>query len=612
MKLPSLTSLLHYTFLTVKRFPLAIIYSIVGSAFACMLAHLTYKNYDSHTWYWNVLMSCYLGMLLQVAIVIFMERLNLGRLQKMILPLIGFALIVTYYYSLPNNWAKDLAIMHTTRFILFSLGLHWLIAFMPFIKKGEMNGFWQYNKAIFLRILTAFLYSAVLFMGLSLAILAVDKLFGLFVNEKTYLYLFIVIVGIFNTCFFLAGFPTNYADLEQSQDYPKGLKVFTQFVLLPLITIYLFILYAYLIKILVNHSWPVGWVSYLVLYFSIAGILSLLLIHPIRFQAKNTWIITYSRFFYYALFPLIILLFFAIIRRISDYGITEQRYFVLLLALWLLFTAIYFSVSKKKNIKIIPQSLCIIAFLSTYGPWGVFNVSLHSQQIRFESMLTKNHLLVNGKIIKATKQLSLEDRDKLTAMFGYFVNHHGYNSLQSYYTQNLDSVMKNDSIGNYKWTEKKLMALANINYADKYDEIEALSGFNYSVVNDDEDLIDTKGFDYVISNYELDNYGSDKSIDSTKFTCRDKLITVCFNKESNIMTIILDNNNRSVSFNINSFLKEVETQHSDDDTYSEFMMTLNGNNGKSICKVVIENIAGWREGNKMKISHLKSRLLFAN
>ena len=45
--------------------------------------------------------------------------------------------------------------------------------------------------------------------------------------------LWIVIAGVFETWFFLAGVPKNLEELDESDDYPKGLKIFTQYVLLP-------------------------------------------------------------------------------------------------------------------------------------------------------------------------------------------------------------------------------------------------------------------------------------------------------------------------------------------------------------------------------------------
>src|SRR5690606_27206240 len=102
---------------------------------------------------------------------------------------------------------------------------------------------------MFLRIITAVIFSGVLFAGLAGAIAALHALFGLDFRDEWYGRLFLWIAGIFNTIFFFAGIPEDAEALEREHDYPKVLKVFTQFVLVPLVTIYLLILLAYEAKI---------------------------------------------------------------------------------------------------------------------------------------------------------------------------------------------------------------------------------------------------------------------------------------------------------------------------------------------------------------------------
>jgi hypothetical protein len=82
------------------------------------------------------------------------------------------------------------------------LGFHLFVAFLPYLRRNELNGFWQFNRALFLRFLTAMLYSQVLYAGLSIALVAIDKLLKIHVPPKSYLYLWILIGFIFNTWFF--------------------------------------------------------------------------------------------------------------------------------------------------------------------------------------------------------------------------------------------------------------------------------------------------------------------------------------------------------------------------------------------------------------------------
>src|SRR5690606_24507962 len=134
--------------------------------------------------------------------------------------------------------------------------------------------------------------------------------------------------------------------LNHVNTFPKGLKIFVQYILIPLAIIYLLILYAYSAKILVEWNLPNGWVSMLILWYAVFGILAILLAYPLRDDTDNPWVRLYSRFFFVGLLPLILLLFIAVGVRIGDYGVTELRYYVVLLGIWLMMMALYFIFSK--------------------------------------------------------------------------------------------------------------------------------------------------------------------------------------------------------------------------------------------------------------------------
>lgn len=159
------------------------------------------------------------------------------------------------------------------------------------------------------------------------------------------------------------------------------LKFFTQFVLIPLLIIYVVILYLYSIKILINWELPRGWVSYLVLVYSMVRILALLLVHPLRGDDAKSWVRIFGKMFYYTLIPLLVLLFVAIFTRLLEYGFTEARYYVVLLALWLTLVVGYFALKKNPGIKFIPISLFVFGIFSLLMPFAnAFSVAKQSEK----------------------------------------------------------------------------------------------------------------------------------------------------------------------------------------------------------------------------------------
>ncbi len=104
MRLPSLNSLFTKGAATFKRFPLAIIAAIAGSLYSILLERLPYSLTDSHYYYRNIIMSCYLGMLLFIAIRIYSERKRVHNTVALLLQLAGIVIIIAYYFSLPQQF----------------------------------------------------------------------------------------------------------------------------------------------------------------------------------------------------------------------------------------------------------------------------------------------------------------------------------------------------------------------------------------------------------------------------------------------------------------------------------------------------------------------------
>ncbi|OON70341.1 hypothetical protein B0919_06335 [Hymenobacter sp. CRA2] len=424
----------------IRRFPLTLLWALVLGGAGIYLIHLDGGRLleGPPPWLFPLLSTAALGLSLTLAVALTGERYRWPATRRWGGQVAALGLLATWYALAPTE-PNTLWVL---RLLLLLLGLHLLVATGPYLaelrRQADTPGFWRYNETLFLRFLIGGLYSGVLFVGCALALVAVDQLFEVHLNERLYAYLFVVLATVFNTWFFLAGVPRDFAALEQKNDYPRGLKLFTQFVLLPLVVLYLTILYAYMARIVLAWTLPKGWVSLLVLALAVAGIFALLLIHPIRNAAENAWIRSFARWFYLALFPLLALLAVAIGTRVRAYGITEERYFVLVLAAWLLGMAVYFLVRRGQGIIWIPASLAVVTFLSAGGPWGAFAVAQRSQLRRLRETAARYQLLVNGRFdAKRGAQLAQEDQRRLWSILEFFVDRQGNAVLQPFFAARL-------------------------------------------------------------------------------------------------------------------------------------------------------------------------------
>ena len=189
-----------------------------------------------------------------------------------------------------------------------------------------------------------------------------------------------------------------------------------------------------------TQVWPSGWIGWLVSCVAAAGILSLLLLHPIEEREENRWVQTYGRWFYIVLIPSIAMLLLAIWKRIDQYGVTERRYFLVILSLWLAGIAVFFIVRRRGTLKVIPASLAVVAFLTLAGPWGAFAVSERSQVGRLEEILTQNDMLADGRIREPAEEVSFADRREISAVIRYLTETHGIAAIEPWFEGGVASI----------------------------------------------------------------------------------------------------------------------------------------------------------------------------
>jgi hypothetical protein len=306
-----------------------------------------------------------------------------------------------------------------TRYIALSIAFYFAALLIPYFY--ERTNFELYVIKLILRFFTTLIFSIVLQLGISAILLTIDSLLGIQVYSNLYLYIWFIICGIFAPTFFLAGVPPNNLELEV-EDYPKILKILLLYIVIPLISVYTLILYLYFAKVLITYKWPVGLVGHLVLWYSVISIFVIFLVYPLIAESK--WVKNFIFWFPKLILPLIIMMFVSVGIRVSAYGITENRYFVLALGLWALGIMLYWSIARKNRNIVLPLSLAVIVFLSVIGPWSAYSTSIFSQNNRFKGILSKYNMIKDNTIIKPSSTIKAEDEKEINAILKYFNNSH--------------------------------------------------------------------------------------------------------------------------------------------------------------------------------------------
>ena len=393
------------------RYPMILAMALLASVGTICIVETERSEITSYIKF--TICSC-LGISLMFALKMLSQRIG----RELLLQVSGIIFLIGFYFILPdkkNGFTEVYAYIIAVTVLLS----HLLVSFVPFLEKDRELRFWQYNKNLFINIFLTAVFTGVLTGGVELAILAIDKLFDFNFHDRLYRDTFFVLAIFGSSFIFLLFNDKGLNNLEKDGTYPVVLKFFTQFILIPLLLIYVAILYFYSAKILINWELPRGWVSYLVLAYSIVGILALLLVHPLKEENAKSWVKIFSKAFYYTIVPLIVLLFTAIFTRILEYGYTEPRYFVLLLALWLLSIVIYYIFSKKATIKFIPISLFLFGAFALIFPYlNAFSVANRSQKSELMNILNQ-HQLISAGTINFNKKVTDTIRNEIADKFEF-------------------------------------------------------------------------------------------------------------------------------------------------------------------------------------------------
>jgi predicted HAD superfamily phosphohydrolase len=212
------------------------------------------------------------------------------------------------------------------------------------------------------------------------------------------------------------------------------------------------------------------------------------------------------------------MLLLAIWKRVAQYGITEKRYLLSILALWLASVAVYYAVSRSRNIKVIPGSLAALAFFSFIGPWSAYATSLRSQLGRLAGSLERHGVLVDGRVVPTTAEIPEDDRREITGALRYVIQFHGTGPIDDWFS---DGVAAIDTIGDGTKPSNNFMSLQRASILMRHMGIEpvdapssATDDFRHYTAAYPRPPLDVAGFDWGFPAVPLQGFSQTIGLDS--------------------------------------------------------------------------------------------------
>jgi hypothetical protein len=276
------------------------------------------------------------------------------------------------------------------------------------------------------------------------------------------------------------------------QDSELKLKRFVNtcvnYIFTPALIVYAIILYIYIFKILINWELPQGGVAYMVGTFCTLALLCML-VRPALEKKTFNW---FYRFFPAIAIPPIILLWIGITRRLSEYGVTTVRAYLVIFAILLTVFIAMTAFRKTRKAQWMVIMLGVVLAIFTFIP-GITakDFGLRSQMSRLNSLLPD--VLTDGQFPTHFNYSALGKDKELSKK--YISAQGAYDFLKSEMNET-DFQNKYGVYGEFTWRIESEDAL--------YDYIEKGKKKKYRFHNDQELNLGEYGTFIPSSNYILD------------------------------------------------------------------------------------------------------------
>lgn len=483
------------------------------------------------------------------------EDLQKYKLIKIVLTILSILII----YGIKENMlgVEEALFSYDNKYKYFGLLLFFIISSFYIAKLFYHKDYIAYVIKIIEAGFISFLYSGVVYLGLSAIFSAFNHLIGLKISLNIYIYTAICVFIPFNIGIFLSNFPKGETSLI-NYEVSKAIRVLLNYILMPIFTIYIIILYIYFAKILFIGELPKNILIHLILWFSLFSVIYLFVLDIIK-DSKS--VRDFKRIFPILMIPVILVMFYSILLRIGDYGITENRYLVIAGGILALASMVYYVFYRSNSNVAIPILLSVVILISTIGPVSAYDTSANSQNSRLKKVLIKNNMLNGNKIVPKT-DISDKDKARMSQIVRYMCNSH-----RSYELNYVPS--------DFNCSDEMMKEVFGFDHVDPYE------GYNDMYYNFDAKVsIDIEGYAKLLLIDSYPDVNKSQIVGNYKIRRKSNLIEIYFN----------DNDKEIATINMNDIRNKLKTLKKTKETIDPDDLSIKGKSENMEYKIVFTSL----------------------
>ena len=171
LKSKSIQKLISEIKRTFNKYPLVLFAAMSSTILACLLIG---ENKPNNTYLTKGVFTLMLGVPLFFTMnVLKNSNWNPLKINKKAYPFVGMAFLMGIYFLFTQDQTEN----YLLRYMQYWFSIHLFVSVVLFQDQSEVEGFWEYNKSLFIQFIITTIYSAFLWAGLSLILASITYLF---------------------------------------------------------------------------------------------------------------------------------------------------------------------------------------------------------------------------------------------------------------------------------------------------------------------------------------------------------------------------------------------------------------------------------------------------
>ena len=384
-----------------RRFPVATAFALL-TFIACLFnneyislldsnifSHENTKGFLFHFYAW----FCFYppaALLVSLATSLVQESLKVRKWQPQVITggaWFALSVFLFFFFTRTFTWAYYYFIA-TITFVYIVATLSIFIG--PFWKQKDENAFWIFLFKNIKALVISALVASILLGSIAALVFAFGALFEHEFDEKIFLYIFYFCASVVFPILYFTGIPSIEECHGETPTLSKFATSTIRFLFVPVLALAILLFYAYIVKFVALWDMPKGLVSYFVSGFMVYMLALVTILYPASQSTDHAFEKKLLKIFPAACIPLVIMMTVGLIRRISDYGISTERIYVVAINIFFYAVIAILLIGKIKcKSRWIAVTFCAIFFIFTETPFNAQRITHHVWMESIKSALVE-------------------------------------------------------------------------------------------------------------------------------------------------------------------------------------------------------------------------------